>query len=46
MRLTEVVCDQIQGMGIVLYLDVEAGKVESVKNIVFFHLTEVLVSFV
>jgi hypothetical protein len=43
---TEVICDQVQRMCIVLHLNVEACEIETIEDVVFFYLTEIFVSFV
>jgi hypothetical protein len=43
---TEIISDQVQRMVIVLHLHVEASEIETIEDVVFFHLTEIFVSFV
>ena len=40
----EYICDQIEGVLIVLNIRVEASKIEAVGQVVFIYFTEVLVS--
>lgn len=44
-RLTEIVSDEIEGLGVIGDLGVEAGEVEAIENVVFFDLAKVFVPF-
>lgn len=43
--LTEVIGDEIQGLGVVLNFSIKAGQVESVQDIVFFDFTKIFIAF-
>ena len=41
---TEVICNKIQRLGVVLHLCVQSSQIEAVKNVVFLYVAKVLVT--
>ena len=41
---TEIISDEVEGLGVVLDLGVEAGKVEPVEDVILFYFAKVLIS--
>ena len=42
---TDVVCDGIEGLGIMIDFCVEAGKIETIEDVFLFYFAEILISF-
>ena len=41
---TEVICNKVQRLGIVLHLRVQSSQIEAVKYVVFLYIAKVLVT--
>ena len=42
---TDVVCDGIEGLGIMIDFCVETGKIETIEDIFLLYFAEILISF-